>query len=406
MGCKHSNRAARKAAKGYWELINAGEPYRLLFPVGTLIGLLGVLLWPLHFYQLFDLYPGSIHARIMIQNFLGCFVIGFLGTAFPRLLDVSRVHLPEALLYAGLLISSTVFHLFQQTLIGDAIFLSTFLLFLGNLIARFTKRQDTPPPGFVLVGLGMLCAIFGTVGLILITVLPIELIPTWFLTFPRLLLYQGFLLLPIMGLGAFLLPRFFGLPNKHNFPTSLTPPPGWLKRAVFAFFCACFIIAGFLFESFAYASIGNGLKAFGVALYLFREIPVHRTGFGDGALALGLKIALFSIPLGFTLIAFMPAHLTSFLHVVYITGFSLLTFTVASRVLLGHSGQASKFKAWLPSILCLIAFQIIAMVTRVSADWLPALTQSHYSYAAMGWVVSVLIWTITLLPAIRLADSE
>ncbi|MEI8310576.1 MAG: hypothetical protein WCH98_07465 [Verrucomicrobiota bacterium] len=43
-----SGPAARPSAKGYWRLVAAGEPFRLLIPTGALIGLIGVMTWPLY----------------------------------------------------------------------------------------------------------------------------------------------------------------------------------------------------------------------------------------------------------------------------------------------------------------------------------------------------------------------
>jgi hypothetical protein len=96
----------------------------------------------------------------------------------------------------------------------------------------------------------------------------------------------------------------------------------------------------------------------------------------------------------------------SSLHVVFITGFSLLTFTVASRVVLGHSGQSEKFRASLWPVLVLCALISLAMLTRVTADWLPKVQMSHYAYAAVAWISGVLIWGAFILPGTAKANEE
>jgi hypothetical protein len=103
--------------------------------------------------------------------------------------------------------------------------------------------------------------------------------------------------------------------------------------------------------------------------------------------------------------AIWPERIFSFLHVVFVTGFSLLTFIVASRVVLGHSGQAEKFRAPLKSVFCMVGLVTFAMLTRVTADWMPALCMSHYAYAALVWIVGVIIWAIAILPGVRQPDS-
>jgi uncharacterized protein involved in response to NO len=404
MGCKYSNKARRAKADGYVALIAAGEPFRLLFPLGTAIGILGVLLWPLHIWRGFP-YPGVSHARIMIQGFLTCFVAGFLGTALPRLLDVPRMTLGETLFFAIALISVTIAHYTGHVSGGDQLFLLVLAVFVFALGSRFLLRKDTPPPGFVLVGFGLLSALAGSAILIMAQISS-SLVSPAVLAFGKLLLYQGYLLLPVMGIGAFLLPRFFDLPNRQNFPESLAVPPGWLRRAAFASACGGAVLLSFAIESAGFARMGTGLRAAAVLTYLIREVPVHKAGVGGGSLALGLRVALFSIPAGYALIAWMPERMLSFLHVVYITGFSLLTFIVASRVVLGHSGQSSRFRAWIKPVFWMTLAVCVAMFTRVSADWMPRFQLTHYGYASIAWIIGVIIWAAAILPSVRCADKE
>ncbi len=406
MSCKHSNKAGRAAAQGWWELVAAGEPFRLLFPVGALIGILGALMWPAHVWHVLPAYPGQWHARVMIEGFLTAFVLGFLGTALPRLLGVPRIGAGESLTFAVGLAVVAMLHASGLTLIGDQLFfllLALFVVLLGGRAVMF--RKDVPPPAFVLVLMGIACALLGSAGLILWQLIP-DSLPAWAMPLSKLFLYQGYLLFPIMGIGAFLLPRFFGLPNRQNFPESLSLPPGWLGRAAFAFTCGLVVLAGFILEAVGEPGWGNGLRAAAVVVYFLREVPVHKGTLGGGSLALGLRFALFSIPLGYAAMAFWPERSFSLLHILFISGFSLITFIVASRVVLGHSGQSEKFRATLPSILWMIGLVLLAMLTRVSADWMPDIRLTHYAYAALSWVLGVAIWMWRILPAVRVADAE
>lgn len=400
-----SSTAARAAAQGYWQLVAAGEPFRVLFPLGAAIGIFGVMMWPLFVWNLTSAYPGVPHARIMIEGFLASFVVGFLGTALPRLLGVPRVTLLETLLNAAALVAIVALQYRGQTLGGDVVFFCLMGTLVFTLLVRSIFRNDTPPPAFVLVGMGMLSALTGVFALIVAGAAP-SIVPLWLQPLGKLLLNQGFLLLPIMGIGAFLLPRFFGLPNRQSFPESLALPAGWGKRAGFAAACGLAVIGSFVLEVNGWQREGYLLRAFAVLVYFFREVPVHQAGFGGGSLALGLRIALFSIPAGFGCLAVFPERAFTFLHVVFITGFSLLTFIVATRVVLGHSGQSEKFRASLWPVLLLCASVVLAMLTRVSADWLPKVTMSHYAYAGVAWSLGVLIWGAFILPGVRRAGDE
>ncbi|NJO54100.1 MAG: NnrS family protein [Bacteroidales bacterium] len=383
-----------------------GEPFRLLFPVGVLLGLYGVAMWPLHIWAGAAMYPGQFHARIMIQGFLSAFVIGFLGTALPRLLETPKVRLGESLAYALGLCGAAGLHASGRMPTGDLVFLITMGLFVGHLALRGAIfRKDVPPPGFVLVALGMACALAGT-GLLLVAQEVPQALPDPLPVLGRLLLHQGYLLFPVMGIGAFLLPRFFGLPSRQSFPASTGLPPGWLGRAGFALFCGGVVLAGFVLEAFGEPRWGNGLRAGGVLFYFLREVPAHRAGFGGGALALGLRLALASIPIAYGLMAAWPERTSSFLHVLFISGFSLLTLIVASRVVLGHSGRSASFRAWLWPVLVMTGLVVLAMLTRVSADWMPQMRQSHYAYAAVAWMAGVAAWSVGILPGLARPDEE
>lgn len=405
MGCKHTNKEARSRADGYWQLVAAGEPFRLLFPIGTALGCFGVLLWPLHVWMFPEAYPGTLHARIMIQGFLTSFVIGFLGTALPRLLGAPRITLGETLGFAGALVGIVILHAAGLEFWGNQLFIVTLCALLFVMGVRAVVRKDVPPPAFVLVGLGILSALAGACIYVFVQVAPLAA-PDWLVPLGRLLMNQAFLLLPIMGVGAFLLPRFFGLPNRQSFPETNTLPPGWRSRALFALACGMGVMGSFLLQTAGLDRWGYGLRACVVLVYLLREVPFLKAGPGGGSLALGARVALLSIPLGYAAMALWPTRSFSLLHVVFITGFGLLTFIVASRVTLGHSGQAEKFNARLWPITTLVLLMILAMATRVSADWMPALRLSHYAYAALVWICGVGIWAFKILPGIRKTDES
>lgn len=391
---------------GYWRLIAAGEPFRLLFPVGAAIGVAGVLMWALYAWKITTMYPGQFHARVMIEGFLTAFVMGFLGTALPRLLDVPRLTWQEAWGFACAVLWVSWLQMSGQMFLGDQFFFLTLLSFVLVLGVRgFLFRKDVPPPAFVLVALGMLSALTGSAVQMIAAISP-ALLPEWGMPLGRLLLYQGYLLFPIMGIGAFLLPRFFGMPGRQGFPESLSIPAGWLRRAAFALGCGGVVMAGFVVEAQGMSRLGNALRALGVLIYFFREIPVHQAKIGGGSLVLGLRLALFSIPFAYVLMAVWPAYRLSFLHVLFITGFSLLTFIVSTRVILGHSGQSARFRARIWSVLFLTALFAMAMLTRVSADWMPASSLHHYAYAALTWAAGVVAWAIFILPGVLRQDTE
>ena len=151
----------------YFSLCPA-EPFRIFFPLGTLVGISGVSLWPLFFSGIHHgFYPGVMHARLMIEGFLGAFIFGFLGTAFPRLTGTPHLSRKELWTVLVLYVATVGVHIGERPLAGDALFLLLLATFTTLMGRRFVRRTDLPPPGFVLIGLGFFNALAGTVLLIL-----------------------------------------------------------------------------------------------------------------------------------------------------------------------------------------------------------------------------------------------
>jgi uncharacterized protein involved in response to NO len=171
------------------------EPFRLFFPEGVLAGILGVSLWPLHFGGLTSFYPGQAHARLMAYGLFGGFIFGFLGTAMPRMLSAPSLGPGNVLLLLGLHLAMVAAFATQHIALGDGLFLALLGLFALLMFGRARHRQDTPPPGFVLVGLAFLCVAAGTLLAVLQPGYD-EAGASW-VNLQKLLCYQGFVLLDL-----------------------------------------------------------------------------------------------------------------------------------------------------------------------------------------------------------------
>jgi hypothetical protein len=49
---------------------------------------------------------------------------------------------------------------------------------------------------------------------------------------------------------------------------------------------------------------------------------------------------------------------------------------------------------------------LFAMATRVSGDIWPKVMASHYVYGAILWIAGVILWSIYVLPKVRIRDPE
>jgi uncharacterized protein involved in response to NO len=380
------------------------EPFRIFFPLGVIVGLLGVSLWPLYFAGLYKFYPGVMHARLMMEGFMGAFIVGFLGTAGPRLTGTAHFSRSELWTLLGAYFGVVGMQIAGLPWVADAIFLVLLLIFGARMASRFSQRQDLPPPSFVLVGFGFLNAIAGTLLLLAGTTGP---------GYPRCvllgstLLNQGFVLYLVLGIGGFLLPRILKLPPKPQFPETRTIPPGWRAAALFAASIGVVLFASFVFEVLTGATRTAGFVRFlAAAIFLSSEIPAHRSAAPRLTIIISLRAALIFILVGLLFPLLWPAQRVAGLHIVFVGGFSLMTFTVATRVVLGHSGYSHLFPTRLPFLIVAAVLLVSGMALRVSGDFLPADRSSMLSCASYLWMFGAGVWGWRVLPKVRVGDPE
>lgn len=383
------------------------EPFRAFFPLGLLAGICGVMLWPLFFAGVDPIYPGTTHARLMIEGFLGAFVLGFLGTAGPRLTGTPHFTAGELfslLAFYGATVSAHIAGLYW---LGDTLFLALLVVYAAFMGWRFAKREDLPPPGFVLVGLGFLGAIAGAGCLALSEIAGNHgvMLPK-VMTGGGILLNQVWVLFLVLGVGSFLLPKFLEIKGQPEFVESRTPPPGWAKHAIFAGVVGLVITALFLLDLFVDAPCLTALGRFiSAAAFLFSQIPMHRTAAPRVTITRWLHVSM-----GFTLLGLLfpvvwPLQHVADLHVIFIGGFSLITMTVATRVVLGHSGFGRLFSMPLPFLAGAALLLSGSMVLRFSADFVIPLRGGWISVAAYCWMAGAVLWGWRVLPKVRITDS-
>ena len=204
--CRHRKASQHPSKAGLLAWL-AAETFRVFFFTGALWSIIGVSLWPLFYAGALDYYPSFVHARIMIECFGAAFLVGFLGTAGPRMATAPKLTPIELLLLLALHLATGICQLMLQMQAGDACFLALLLLLLGCLLVRVVKyRKEMPPPQMLLALTGICCGIVGAA----------MWLDSATLADPRryrlagLLVYQGMLLPPVLGIGSFLFPRMLG----------------------------------------------------------------------------------------------------------------------------------------------------------------------------------------------------
>jgi len=376
----------------------AAEPYRVFFPVAILVSIIGVLLWPLVYGGYLAINPTYAHPRLMIEGFVGGFAIGFLGTALPKMFAVKPFRTWQVSLMLALYLSYCTAHTIGKIALGDTLFALTMIILIGCVIPRILARKKLPPPGMVLSGIGILCGVFGAAWGAWFTNSSIS---PYLLPFSQRLLYQAFILLPILGVGSFMIPMILNVEKNDNLSAN-----AWRWKAIEAAVVGILIIASYWIEVMGYPKAMSwcrfGLAGYWLALETgcFKPKSIKLL-LKDGIMPNGLRAGVYCVVLALLATAVLQKNKIALDHMLYVGGFGLISMIVATRVIFGHSGQAKQFQKWLKPLTAAVALLLLGMATRVSADFIPNLRISHHVYAAICWVGVCIIWGIAIIPSVR-----
>ena len=373
------------------------EPFRIFFPTGAALGIVGVSLWVLYYLGAGVSYPDVTHARVMIEGLMASFIFGFLGTAGPRLTSAPHFSPTEIGTVFTLDLLAAGAHTGGAHRLGDICFVVCLLLFAGMLLRRFRQRKDNPPPNFILVAFGIISGIIGA------TLLAYSEEAQYSSAYQSgsALLNQCFVLLPILGVAPFFIGRLLDLPGL-DLPETRAFSREWKRQAAFNALLGAAIIASFLIETAGPSRAAGWIRVAAIVVYLAARMPWR----GRAFLADYLRAGLLFVLAGFTLMALWPNYRLGSLHTVFITGFNLIVFTVATRVVLGHSGNLDRLKTRLWFFIAMSALLFLAMASRVSADLAPRVRVIHLLAAAICWLAAALIWIVKVIPKVRVTEEE
>jgi uncharacterized protein involved in response to NO len=377
------------------------EPFRIFFPLGLCLGMIGVALWPLYVWHAIEFYPATAHVRLMIEGLMGSFIVGFLGTAGPRLLDARPLGGLEVFALFALQLLSAVLHLARNQTAGDIVFLVLLLVFLGTMATRARSAQELPPPNFVLVLFGFVNAI---AGIFLITAAKSIMNGSFANQLGGLMLNEGFILFPILGVGAFFFPKLLGgaKPEPSDLQIAATL---WVKRAAIALLTGLVIWASFVLEALGWVRTAALVRGLTTLAYFVMQGHLLEKPSGPPFLAHCFRLGALLLVAGLFLPAALPGYRLANLHLTFIGGFSIILFTVSTRVIIGHAGQSHLFRKRLRFLVAALTLLVIAMIARVGADFVPPARNSHLVYAALIWLIAASVWAVALGPKLSLSEE-
>ena len=363
----------------------ASEPFRVFFPLGIAASIFGVLIWPLFYAGWWPYSPIAQHPRMMIFGFGAAFVAGFLGTAWPRFLESKSLHPIEVSILVFFWLGAQGCYAVNQLLIGDLIYSIHAALLLGILSLRFRGRGDFPPPGFLLA----FASVFLAAGVAFLWFINPGSLPPAIYAFTKLIVWQGLLLFPLLGVGSYLFPRFFAAPYAAKTNSA--------KRGLAVWTAALLIIISFGLEAVGWSRVGNILRFAALLFWLALAAPAIWKERSPSTRAWALKIAIGSIALSFLCRGFWTGPGLAIVHLLFLGGFGLALVLVADRVSIAHGGGdwktfPRKSKTW----QWIVWLGLLAAATRMSANMKASITVSHHVYAALLWTVVLVIWTVMI----------
>jgi uncharacterized protein involved in response to NO len=364
------------------------EPFRIFFPLGILCGLAGISLWFGPYLGLGLPHSGLYHGLLQIQGFIMAFAVGFLMTSLPRFMEAPRSRWWEILLNAVLLLGNAIALYLGAWRLAEYLFLALVIHMLLFVLQRFVKREDNPPPAFVLAGFGLLCALAGG----------------WFLLHPlsgfskmgQSMLEQGMLLGFVMAVGSHLGPRL--LYGNRHYPD--TEGPEFRKKLWIFLGTGLLLFLSFPLEAGFSLLWGRLLRGLVVTAYLLAVVRIHRPPSRPLLHLYLLWFSFWCVPTGQWLVALSPTYEMTALHVTFIGGFGLMTLVIATRVIVAHCNfdemwEVNSWKIAIPGILF-----ILALLVRIGADLVPQYYLDLLSTGAGIWLVGALAWGAIFAPKV------
>lgn len=374
------------------------DPYRLFFPFACLMAFWASASWLSHVFWDLGAYPGLKHAELFVGGFLYFTIFGFLMTAIPRFTQ-SDFATPKEIYGSILLIISVLLAAVSSIPnLHWLILLFGWALLIPFAVKRFLKRKSNPPETFIFVGAGVFCGFFGTALTVVNNFYGWNLLGTTGLG--KLLFYDAMTLALILGIGSKLIPGILGFteiePPKSN-ETKLNffkDTPLVLKVAVPIF------ILSFYLESKTDYLFAFVLRAAIVLYMAVNYWKLQKTQNDPKWHSRFLKVSALFVVVGNLMLPFFLSNIIAIKHLIYVGGFSLMTFLIASRVVLAHSNEGLGLERKFLPYASLTGILVLGALTRATAHLIPNSYMNHLAYAGACYFLATGIWALIFIPKI------
>jgi len=381
------------------------EPYRLLFPLAILIGFLGISHWAFYALGFIDSYSKHFHASLQMQAHMNCFVFGFLMTALPRMTSTTHARAVEVISFIVLTFLLLLFQYCGQFKLGILCYMGTLLLLIGFIASRVREKRKSiatggagavPPVEFIWLPVGLMMALIGSTILLL--------------GGPRLgslntaawnIVHQGYILTIVMGVGSFLAPRLMGtfLPARVSLdPAEKAKDQKRRKLQALLYVVMGAVLFGSFFLDTVSARLSYGLRAILVTAIFIKTRALTFKAKNTDPFIRPLKLSFWMVVLGQWVAVIAPAWKLPLMHLTFLGGYSLMTFSIGTMVILSHAGAREKLQKSKGPITWVYGAVLSAMILRVLSPFFP-----EYYFPLLGvssgfWVLAAVIWMIDVGP--------
>jgi uncharacterized protein involved in response to NO len=242
-------------------------------------------------------------------------------------------------------------------------------------------------------------ALNGLAGGALMAVAELAGMPAWTSHLGRLLVEQGVFLCLAVGVGSLVLPLMGGTPPPPDLGS--TPAESWKALAYGA--AGATIFASFLLEQVGFDRSGPLLRAIVVAVGLGGGGGAWRMPGKPGTHRKLVWLSVWLMPVGLIASAIWPDYRVPALHILFIGGFGLMAFGVATHVTLSHLDMEALAAGNPPVVVGFGAAFLIALCARLAADASNSYF-IHLGWAAALWLLGSGAWLAFFGP--KLLSSE
>ncbi len=382
----------------------APDPYRVLFPLGIVAAMLGLLPWVAYALSLAPWWPASLpiawpgpeHGALLAQGFELAFVCGFLLTAMPAF-----THGPRCSGRELAAITTAVASFIALRAVGVPAAAWAWLAALALLAFIVGRRVRpgvaAPPEEFLLVATGLALGLAG--GIVQAMAASGWAPPTAERAGLRCV-SLGMMPALVLGLGSLLVPTFTLMKQPLDI-VGVAKAGQRLRRRLFTLAIALLLVIALHSELTGFVTAAGWVRALAVLASTQLAWKLWRAPGRRDRLSWSLWGAGWCMAVGFTLAALFPIHRVEAWHVAFVGGYALLTLGIGTRVVVSHGGHAmTEERVVLTSlVVTLLAAALVVRAVGPVAD--PARLILHHAIASSLALLAFALWLTGAWPRVR-----